>query len=168
MSAVPADSSISISSHVIYKAKFEDGSALTLKVPIAPHGNDNSIRHELWSSSSMCWPVGMRTVVSIASLLRWSLNTMDVQSAFHETCQAARDVYIDPPRESLDRGRSMWRFLTAAYGLLNAHFKWQTQTHELLCKLGFTPTPLKPPMFLLQEEVRVVAILEKIVDDLLL
>lgn len=93
---------------------------------------------------------------------------MDVQLAFFQTCQAAKYVYVAPPRESCIRGPSIGPVRTTSYVLVNANAKWQMYSDELLRKLGFTPTPLVPQLIILQEEGPVVGTLPKIVDHQLL
>lgn len=69
---VPKNANI-ISSHVIYKIKISDDASLKLKARIAPHGNEDSFKFDLKSDCAMCSPCGMRIILSLSSLYKWSL-----------------------------------------------------------------------------------------------
>lgn len=71
----------------------------------------------------MCSPVGIRLLLSAEWLFGWQLTNPDVKDAFLQTGKVQRDVFIIPRRESVDRGKTLWLLLTAAYGLINANAK---------------------------------------------
>ena len=106
-STVPSNANV-ISSHVIYKIKVNDDESLKLKARIAPHGNEDSLKHEMRADCSMCAPMGIRLLISIATIYKWRLTKVDVKSAFLQTGAAERQVFVIPPRESSDRFRSSW------------------------------------------------------------
>lgn len=62
---------------------------------------------------------------SIAATFSWIISVIDVKTAFLQTVQAERGVYVEPPFESNDRGSKMWLILCAASGLINSNAKWQ-------------------------------------------
>lgn len=113
MSAVSTDANIIIS-HVVYKVKVEDGRVLKLNARILTHGNEESLPHALQSDCSMCSPVSMRTIFSVAALFLWRLAKMDEQSSFRQTVQAAPDAYMAPPPEPRGRLRGILVLLTAS------------------------------------------------------
>lgn len=78
-----------------------------------------------------------------------------------------RDVYVCPPRESADRSSS-WLLLTAAYGLVNANAKWQTQSDALLRELGLRQFSAVPQLFYIRTNDATTLLLAKIVDDFLI
>lgn len=57
-----------ISSNVLYKTKVDEDSKFKLKARIAPHANENSLKYELRSDCSMCAPMGVRILISVAVL----------------------------------------------------------------------------------------------------
>lgn len=116
-----------ICSDVIYKLQVRDENDLSLKVRIAPHGNEDSLKHKLRSDCAMCIPVGMLILISTAALHGWRLHKLYVKSAFLQTGNAERDVYVVPPRESSDHGRAQWLLLTPAYGLVITNVKWHAK-----------------------------------------
>ena len=162
---VPANSNV-INSHVIYKVKINDDQTLKLKDRIAPHGNEDSLRSVLKSDCSMCSPTGVRIVIMISSLFGWRIHKLDALTAFLQTGAAERDVYVVPRRECRDR-RFLWLLLAAAYGLVNANAKWQTQSDQLIQSLGLTQCPLVPQLFYKLSNGRLSLVVAKIVDDLM-
>lgn len=165
-SDVPTDANI-ISSHTVYKLKVQDDESLCLKARIAPHGNEDSLKSDLKSECSMCSPLGIRVVLTLTAIRRWPIVKADVKSAFLQTGEAQRDVYVRPPRESRDR-RHYWLLLAAAYGLVNANAKFQSQADELIMALGLCHMPLIPQLFYLLKNGVIVLVVIKIVDDLLM
>lgn len=116
----------------------------------------------------MCSPVGVRILLSAASLFGWPLSKLDVKMDFFQTRKEARDVYLISPRQSEDREKSLWLLPMAAYGLINSNAKWQVLSDQMQVDLLFVQASLLPQLFLIIHEHLVVAMIAKIVDDLLL
>lgn len=110
---VPENANV-ISSHVLYKININDDKSLKLKARIAPHGNEDCMKDDLKSACSMCSSVGLRILLLTASLQKWRLSKIDVKSASLQTGNAARDVYVIPPKESADLGKVLWLLLAAS------------------------------------------------------
>ena len=108
-------------------------------------------------------------VLTTAALLNWRVYKADVKSAFLQTGKAQRDVYVLPPKESADK-RHSWLLLTAAYGLVNANAKWQSQSDEELLRNGLQQFSCVPQLFYLtdRDSGKTTLLLAKIVDDFLL
>lgn len=163
---IPSDANI-ISSHIVYKSKVEDEESLRLKARIEPHGNKDSQRLEMKSDSSMCSPVGIRVVLTIAAIRRWNFVKADVKAACLQTGEAKRDVYVCPPREICDR-HHYWLLLATTYGLVNTNANFQYQWDELFLDLGLRHLAAIPQLFYSVKNGSVVLIVIKIVDDLLI
>lgn len=54
-------------SHVAYKFKLNDDLSLKLKARIAPHGNEDNDKDVMKTDCCMCFPLGIRVVLSISS-----------------------------------------------------------------------------------------------------
>lgn len=148
---VPVNANV-ISSHVLYKLKINDEKMLKLKAGISPHGNEDSLKGELKSDCAMCSPMGFRILLSISALFRCRITMADAKTAFLQTGDAARDVYVIPPTESKERGTCMWLLLAAAYGLVNSNAKWQIQSDQTLKDIGFEQVSLIPQLFFLKKK----------------
>ena len=123
VSQIPKKANV-VTSHVLYKVKSCDDGSLTLKARIAVHGNKDREKKTLKTDSATCPPVGIRILLSPATIFSWTLSKIDFKSAFLQT-QAKRDMYVVPPRECKTRYRHYWLLSSAAYGLVNAGAKWQ-------------------------------------------
>lgn len=90
----------------MYKIKVREEEELRWKARITPHGNEYSIKFELKSDCSMCLPLGICMVLTVAMVKTWIIIKPDVKEAFLKTGEAKRDAYVCPPRESKDRHHS--------------------------------------------------------------
>ena len=89
-------------------------------------------------------------------------------SAFIQTGEAKRDVYVIPPRESSEKCY-YWLLLTADYGLVNFNEKYQAQIDTFLTSLGFLQLIYVPQLFHIMDDGgnnQLLAV--NIVDDILL
>lgn len=77
----------------------DDGSH-KLKAQIAPHGIEENVNDSLTSDCSTCSPTSLRIIESISLLFGWTLYKAVIESAFLQTGDESRDVYVKPPRES--------------------------------------------------------------------
>eukprot|EP00171_Calliarthron_tuberculosum_P001315 IDg1315t1 len=162
---VPLNANI-ITSHVIYNVKTNDDNTKKMKARIAPHGNKDKEKTNLKTDSATCPPIGIRILISIAVINKWSLAKIDFKSAFLQSGNAMRDVYVVPPRECNTRSH-YWLLLTATYGLVNANSKWQEISDELLRSIGYKQLVYVPQVFYIYESNELKAAAVKVVDDVL-
>lgn len=155
-----------ISSHTLYKLKHNDNNSFRLKARIAPHGNKDALKNVLSTDCSTCPPAVLRVLESIASLFGWKLYRADVKAAFLQTGAAQRDVYVRPPKESAIMSSHVWLLLTAAYGLVNANAKWQSQFDAVMIALGIAQSKSIPQLFYKKNDGKLTLLVAKIVDDL--
>lgn len=59
--------------------------------------------------------VAIITIQYVATLLQWSLRTLDVASTSPQTRDAHPGLYSVHPRESRDQGKLLWMVLTTTY-----------------------------------------------------
>ena len=156
-----------ITSHVLYKVKDCDDGTRLMKARIAPHGNKDCEKDGLKTDSTSCPPTGIRALLSIATIHKWPLAKIDFKSAFLQTGDAKRDVYVVPPRECESRSRHYWLLLTAAYGLVNANAKWQEHSDQFLHSIGFKQVSYIPQLFYIREGSDLISVAVKVVDDIL-
>jgi len=109
---------------------------------------------------------GIQMLLSIASLMKWPLSKIDFTSAFLQTGNAERDVYVIPPRECGDRSK-YWLLLTAAYGLVNANAKWQKHSDEVVRSIGFLQLVFVPQLFYWKNGNELAMVAVKVVDHIL-
>ena len=100
-----------------------------MKARIAPHGNKDHDKHTLKTDSSTGPPVGLRILLSLASMFKWPLAKVNFKSAFLQTGKAQREVFLTPPRKRPDRN-CYWLLLTAAFCVVNANAKWHEHSED--------------------------------------
>lgn len=115
--SVPLDANVK-SSHVVYKAEVNYNASLKLKARIAPQGNEYTDKQLMRTECSVCAPVGIRVVTTVAIFRGWHEIRIDLKKAFLQTGPAQRDVYVIPPTECRHRDE-LWLLLAAAHGLVN-------------------------------------------------
>ena len=165
VSQIPKKANV-VTSQVLYKVKRCDDGSLTLKARIAVHGNKGREKNTLKTDSATCPPVGIRILLSLATIFSWTLSKIDFKSAFLQT-QAKRDVYVVPPRECKTRYRHYWLLLSAAYGLVNAGAQWQQLSDDVLRGFGFLQSVQVPQLFYLKANGKLVVAAVKVVDDIM-
>ena len=95
------------------------------------------------------------------------MTKIDFTSAFIQTGDAKRDIYVVPPRECHDKS-FYWLLLTSAYGLVNANSKWQEHCDYLFTSLGLTQSRYVPQLFYTKKNEMLELVAVRIVDDVLL
>lgn len=128
-----------------------DDGCFKLEGRIVPHGNKDRDRDNLKSDSASCSPSGIRILLSTSSIMGWPLAKIDFTSAYLQTGEALRDVFVQPPRECRKRS-AYWLLLTAAYGLVNAGAKWQEHSDRILCSFGLQQFKYVPQLFYKREQ----------------
>ena len=166
ISDIPPDANV-ISSHTVYKIKMEENNQLRLKARIAPHGNEDSMKDQLKTDCCMCSPIGIRIILTIATIMKWAIARADAKAAFMKTGRAERDVYVKPPRESLDK-MYYWLLLVSAYGLVNSNAKWQHHSDEVMFNIGLQHLSVIAQLFYQMKDGKLALIVIKIVDYLLM
>lgn len=153
-----------MNSRVLYKVKHNDDGSLKLKARIAPNGNEDALKDILTKDCTICPPAGLRIVESVASLFGWNVYKSDVKSAFLQTGNAERQIYVKPPRECKMRSTHLWLLLTAAYGLVNA--KWQVQSGACGYELGLRECQQIPQLFYKRHAEELLVFAAKVVHDM--
>ena len=104
VSKIPPNSNI-ISSHVLYKVKTLDDGSRIVKARIARHGNRDKDKHLLRTDSATCPPLGLRILLSICTIFRWSLAKVDVRLCFRKWTRTSSLSSTGPsrPRDLLEQ-----------------------------------------------------------------
>lgn len=99
---------------MIYKLKLEDGKFLKFKTISAPHGNEDSIKHDLQSECSLCSPVGMGILLSIDAVVKLNIFERDLKTAFLQTGEAIPEIFVIPCKRS-KLGKVIWFLFATPY-----------------------------------------------------
>ncbi len=63
---------------------------------------------ELRNDSPMCATKSLRLLVAVNCQRKWTLHSMDIQSAFLQGIELSRDISIRPPPEAQSEG-TLWK-----------------------------------------------------------
>lgn len=156
-----------ILSHVLYRLKMDDDKLLMLKARISPHGNEDSFRFTLQTDCCLCSPIDICYALSYALVYKWKVTTADMKSAFFQTGNAQRGVYVILPRD-FTKESHFWIILAAQYGLVNAIAKWQSHSDVHIKLLQLNQVAVIPKRFFKREKGQLVLLVANIVGDLLI
>ena len=145
--SAPKGSNI-ITSHVVYLWKNKGTPRERLKARIVPHGNRDKDRELLRSDSPSMKPEVMRMVCSFAVDMGYDLKAMDIKTAFLQTGELKREVYMKPPKEAQDT-KHLWRLLKTAYGLVDGPIRWYRHSREVFLRFGLIPSKIDPALYYL-------------------
>ena len=73
----------------------------------------------------------------------WSLNSIEIKSAFLQRKEIIRQVYLKPPKEFAREGK-VWLLKKTVYGLSDAPKSWYTKVKEELLKLNVKVSKYDP------------------------
>ena len=74
---------------------------------------------EVQSDSPTISKCGMRVCLMLGACSSWNIKSTDIKSAFLQSNEMQRAVYLRPPKEADDTG-SLWRLKKCLYGLSDA------------------------------------------------
>ena len=108
----------------------------------------------------------LRTVLAIGANKQWSLEHIDIKSAFLQGRKIERNVFVKPPDEAAT-GNKVWRLRKAAYGLVDAARNWYLSVKEVLTQLGCLQSNLDKAVFRWYENNNLLGAVVLHVDDFL-
>lgn len=88
---VPKNANV-ITSQVLYKVKELDDGSKIVKARIAPHGSKDKEKDGLTSSSAVCPLIGIRVLLSLATIFQFYLVKVDIKTPFLQAGEALRSV----------------------------------------------------------------------------
>ena len=91
---------------------------------------------------------GIRTIISLASIMGWKLHQMDVKTMVLNGV-IEEEVYIEKPQGFVIHGKEshVCRLKKALYGLKHSPRAWYSQIDGYLMRLGFTKTDEDPNLY---------------------
>ena len=113
------------------------------------------------------------TILSLASMWHWEVETGDIKTAFlnGDHTEYQREIYAEPPDEVKEmlgmRPHELFRVLKAIYGLLHAPRVWFQKLDSVLCSQGWIRCRLEPCVWKLYQNSQLCGLIGGHVDDLL-
>ena len=108
----------------------------------------------------------VRLFLSIASTMKWFINSVDIKAAFLQSETFDRTVFVRPPK-SVKRQGVIWSLLKPLYGLSDSCRNWYFTLKKALNELGLTISQYDKAMFYFRDENKLQGIVIIHVDDLL-
>ncbi|CAC5404047.1 unnamed protein product [Mytilus coruscus] len=121
---------------------------------------------EIPKNSPTCEKQSLRLILSIIANKRWSINSVDIKTAFLQGEKMQREVYLRPPKEAKANGK-VWRLNKCVNGLADASLKWYEKVKTTLLDCGGTVSKIDSAVFYWYNEKGLTGVLAVHVDDFL-
>lgn len=132
---VPDQGQPKISTRWIYTNKNSNGKQ-TYKARLVARGFQDRDTNNIRNDSPTCSKEGLRIALAIMAANQWMCKSMDIKTAFLQSKQLDRLVYLDPPKEANVPQGHIWKLSKCVYGLTDASRSWDLTLKEELMKSG--------------------------------
>ena len=131
---------------VLVEKERMDGSKVT-KARLCMRGDQELNKHLIPVDSPTTNKISVRLLLTLAVALGWDVSTADIERAFLQTEDLARDVFVRPPVEmGLPRDKVL-KLNRAAYGLLDASRSFFLKQAREFANVNFMPLKFDPATF---------------------
>ena len=79
-----------------------------VKAGLVAHGFEDASRDNVRRDSPTCRTENLRMLFTLTSSWNWNINTMDIKSAFLQGKSIKRDVFLKPPKETMEI-KKLWK-----------------------------------------------------------
>ena len=108
----------------------------------------------------------LRLMYTVTASHGWKIQTLDITSAFLQSSEMTREVYLKPPVDIKKKG-ILWKLLKPIYGLGDSPRRWYSTLREHLLKNGCKISKLDKCIFTYYECGKLQGIITVHVDDVL-
>ena len=116
------------------------------------------------NDSQACSKEVLQVSLTIFLSQSWSLNSIDIKSAFLYGKEINRQVYLKPPKDFAREGK-VWLLKKTVYGLSDASKSWYIRIKEEVLKLNGKVSKYDPGVFMYQYRGTLHGLLVTHVDD---
>ena len=116
------------------------------------------------SKSPTCTKEGLRLLLCIIGTHEWTIQALDIKSAFLQGNQMERVVYLKPPKEAGLNPDTIWKLNKCVYGLVDASLEWYQRVSDFMIDQGGIRSK-DPAIFYWKEDDKLVGVLTVHVDD---
>ena len=117
------------------------------------------------SDSPTLTKTSVRSILAIGAMMEWTIETVDIKSAFLQGQKLEREVFVKPPKEA--ETKKVWKLLKCLYGLKDASRMWYNVVCTSLMELGCEKSEVDPACFIFKKNGKVKGVLGAHVDDFL-
>ena len=145
----------------------ETPEGLKAKARLVARGFEDPQVKEIPKDSPTCNTESMRLILAIIAQKKWSVNTMDIKTAFLQGSELTRDIFVKPPPEASRTGK-VWKLRKCIYGLADASLNWYNRVKDVMEQSDGEISHVDPAVFYWKDKERnVKGILACHVDDFL-
>lgn len=134
-----------ISTRWVITSKYIDNKIIT-KARLVARGYEED-GSNIRSDSPTCMRENIRIALSVVASKGWTLNSIDIKSAFLQGKRVSRVIFVNPPKEVKKKG-IIWRLNKVVYGLVDASRNWYLKVKEELTTLGAVASKYDKAVFL--------------------
>ena len=154
-----------ITTRWVLKEKQKPNQEVFIKARLCARGFEEDTS-EIRSDSPTASKETIRFALTIASTLSWNIQSLDVKTAFLQSFEIARDVFIRPPSEA--NTKNVWRLKKPVYGLSDSSRLWYLTIRKRLTDIGMSISTHDQGLFYQHMNDEICTILILFVDDILL
>ena len=108
----------------------------------------------------------LRIILALATMKNWMCSSLDVKSAFLQSHQLDRVVYLNPPKD-VRKKNVLWKINKPIYGLKDSAKNWYCSIKAELLTLGCTESILDPTVYCYYDNKELKGLFICHVDDFL-
>jgi len=108
----------------------------------------------------------MRTFLSLTAMNNWEFYSLDVKSAFLQSHELQRTVYLKPPKD-IRNAEYVWKIKKPIYGLKDSANNWYKTLREELLRLACAESIQDPTLYTYHNEEQLLGMFICHVDDFL-
>ena len=141
---VPDTGQPRISSKWVCTEKVKGGQLVT-KARLVARGFEED-QSQLRTDSPTCSKESLRMMLSVLASKKWSLQSIDIKSAYLQGNDITRDIYLKPPKEA--KTKMLWKLERTPYGLVDAGRQWYIKVQKEFTALGAQPSKCDRAVFI--------------------
>ena len=126
----------------------KDGKTIT-KARLVACAFEEQKNHTSMNDSPTCSKEVLQVSLTVLIHQSWSLNSIDIKSAFLQSKKINRQVYSKPPKD-FAKERKVWLLKKTVYGLSDASKRWYMRVKTELLKLNVKVSKYDPGLFMYQ------------------
>ena len=110
--------------------------------------------------------VSIKLMMAIAAQMGWQVRCQDAKSAFLQSKELQRDIFVVPPKECQYSKPTLWKLKRPMYGLDEASYLWYETIKDFMEEKGCRRPMSDPAFFYYIKEDRLEGIATTWVDDI--
>ena len=144
--------------------RYEKGKKI-VKARLVAKGFQDTDASTVRTDSPTCSKEGFRMALAVIATNGWTCHSMDIRTAFLQSREIDRPVYVTPPPEAECQKGYIWKLNKCVYGLNDASRNWYLTIKEQLLHLGAKESKYDQAIFIWHFNNKLHGIISTHVDD---